>query len=39
MRGLTYDAPLYATIARKIENEAEERITVCLGNIPIMVRS
>lgn len=39
MRGLTYDAPLYATIVRKIDNEPEEKITVPLGNIPIMVRS
>lgn len=39
MRGLTYDAPLYATVVRRIDNEPEEKITLPLGNIPIMVRS
>lgn len=39
IRSLTYSAPLYATVARKIDNEPEEKITMCLGQIPIMVRS
>lgn len=39
MRGITYEAPLYAIIARKIDNEPEEKITVPLGNIPVMVKS
>jgi len=39
LRSLTYQAPLYATIARKFDNEPEEKVTICLGEIPIMVRS
>lgn len=39
LRSLTYAAPLYATIARKIDNEPEEKVTVPLGDIPVMVRS
>jgi DNA-directed RNA polymerase beta subunit len=31
IRSLTYSAPLYATVARKIDNEPEEKITMCLG--------
>lgn len=39
LRSLTYSAPLYATIARKIDSEPEEKITMCLGDVPVMVRS
>jgi len=39
LRSLTYSAPLYATIARKFDNEPEEKVTICLGQIPVMVRS
>jgi DNA-directed RNA polymerase beta subunit len=39
IRSLTYSASLYATVARKFDNEPEEKITMCLGQIPIMVRS
>ena len=39
MRSLTYQAPLYATIARKFDNEPEEKVTICLGEVPVMVRS
>lgn len=39
LRSLTYAAPLYATVARKFDNEPEEKVTLCLGEIPIMVRS
>lgn len=39
LRSLTYAAPLYATIARKFDSEPEEKITLCLGDIPVMVRS
>jgi len=39
LRGLTYAAPLFATIARKFDNEPEEKVTVCLGDIPVMIRS
>lgn len=39
LRSLTYSAPLYATIARKIDSEPEEKLTLCLGDIPVMVRS
>eukprot|EP00347_Sterkiella_histriomuscorum_P020025 403339388 len=39
IRSLTYSAPLYATIARKIDNEPEEKVTVPLGDIPVMIRS
>ena len=39
LRSLTYAAPLYATIARKFDNEPEEKVTVCLGEIPVMARS
>jgi DNA-directed RNA polymerase beta subunit len=31
LRSLTYSAPLYATIARKFDNEPEEKVTICLG--------
>lgn len=31
IRSLTYSAPLYATVARKFDNEPEEKITMCLG--------
>jgi len=39
LRSLTYSAPLYATIARKIDKEPEEKVTVPLGDVPVMVRS
>ena len=39
LRSLTYAAPLYATVARKIDSEPEEKLTLCLGDIPVMVRS
>ena len=39
VRSLTYSAPLIATVARKFDNEPEERITINLGDIPVMVRS
>jgi DNA-directed RNA polymerase I subunit RPA2 len=39
LRSLTYAAPLYATVARKIDSEPEEKLTLCLGEIPVMVRS
>jgi len=39
LRSLTYAAPLYATIARKFDDEPEEKVTVCLGDIPVMVGS
>jgi DNA-directed RNA polymerase I subunit RPA2 len=39
LRGLTYQAPLYATFCRKIDDEPEEKINILLGDIPIMVRS
>ena len=39
LRSLTYSAPLYATVARKIDSEPEEKLTICLGDVPIMVRS
>ena len=39
LRSLTYSAPLYCTVARKIDNEPEERVTLCLGEIPVMIRS
>ena len=31
LRSLSYTAPLYATIARKFDNEPEEKVTLCLG--------
>lgn len=30
---------MYATVCRKIDDEPEEKITICLGDIPVMVRS
>lgn len=39
LRSLTYAAPLYATVARKIDNEEKVNVTMCLGHIPVMVRS
>lgn len=39
MKGISYTAPLYGTIVRKIDQEAEERSTLYLGDIPIMIRS
>jgi DNA-directed RNA polymerase I subunit RPA2 len=39
MRSLTYSAPLWATIARKFDNEEAERVTINLGEIPVMVTS
>lgn len=39
IRGITYQAPLYATFCRKIDNEPEEKINISLGDIPVMVRS
>lgn len=39
IRSLTYSAPLYATICRKIDDEPEEKLNINLGDIPVMVRS
>ena len=39
LRSSTYSAPLYATMARKFDTEPEEKVTVQLGEIPVMVRS
>ena len=39
LRSLTYSAPMYATICRKIDDEPQEKITIPLGDIPVMVRS
>jgi len=39
VRSTTYSAPLYATIARKFDDEPEEKVTVCLGEVPVMVGS
>jgi len=39
LRSLTYSAPLYATVARKMDNEEKVNVTLCLGHIPVMVRS
>jgi len=39
LRSLTYSAPLYATVARKIDNEENVNVTLCLGHVPVMVRS
>jgi DNA-directed RNA polymerase beta subunit len=39
MRGMTYSASLYATVCRKIDDEPEDKITINLGDIPVMVRS
>ena len=39
LRSVTYQAPLYATIARRFDNEPEEKVTICLGEIPVMVGS
>lgn len=39
LRSLTYSAPLYATVSRKFDNEPEEKVTLCLGEIPVMVGS
>lgn len=39
IRGLTYSAPLFGTLVRKFDNEPDEKITICLGEIPVMIRS
>lgn len=39
LKGLTYSAPLYATLCKKIDNEPPEPITICIGEIPVMIRS
>lgn len=39
LRSMTYSAPLIATVCRKIDDEAPERVTLNLGDIPIMVLS
>lgn len=39
MRSLTYQAPLYATLCRRIDDEIPEKINICIGEIPIMVAS
>ena len=39
MRSLTYQAPLYATLCRRIDDENPEKINICIGEIPVMVRS
>ncbi|MCQ2817488.1 MAG: DNA-directed RNA polymerase I subunit RPA2 [archaeon] len=38
-RNINYNAPLFAFITRKIDDEEPETIRVRLGNIPIMVKS
>lgn len=37
--GKTYSAPLLATLARTIDDSNVETMKICLGEIPIMVRS
>jgi len=39
IRSLTYQAPLYATLCRRIDDENPEKINICVGEVPIMVRS
>ncbi len=39
LRSLTYQAPLYATLCRRIDDENPEKINICVGEIPVMVRS
>jgi DNA-directed RNA polymerase I subunit RPA2 len=39
LRSLTYSAPLFATIGRKIDSENIEKMTLPLGDVPVMVRS
>ena len=39
MRSLTYQAPLYATLCRRIDDENPEKINICVGEIPVMVGS
>jgi DNA-directed RNA polymerase beta subunit len=39
LRSLTYSAPLYADVMRKFDNEAEQKTSIYLGDIPVMVRS
>jgi DNA-directed RNA polymerase I subunit RPA2 len=38
-RGINYSSQLIATVCRKIDEEVEEKITIPLGEIPVMVRS
>ena len=38
-RGMTYAAPLFATINRKFDDEMNDRFRIKLGDIPIMVGS
>ena len=39
LRSLTYQAPVYATVCRQIDDENIEKINICLGEIPVMVGS
>jgi DNA-directed RNA polymerase I subunit RPA2 len=39
LRGINYSAQLLATVCRQIDDEVEEKITIPLGDIPVMVRS
>ena len=39
MRSLTYQAPLYATLSRRIDDEVPEKIKIHIGDIPVMVGS
>jgi len=39
LRSLTYSAPLYATVAWRFDDENEEKVSLCLGDVPVMVRS
>jgi len=39
LRGTNYSAQLIATVCRKIDDEVEEKITIPLGEIPVMIRS
>ena len=39
LRSLTYQAPLYAKICHKIDNQQHEETMISLGDIPVMVRS
>jgi DNA-directed RNA polymerase I subunit RPA2 len=39
IRSLTYSAPMYATVCRRIDDEPVERVTLSLGDVPVIVRS
>jgi len=38
-RGISYSAPLFATVSRKIDNEEIQTFKVKLGDLPVMVWS